>query len=111
MQLARTFISVPAGHARVPLARFTVLTTLGCAIWASGFTLTGMLLGASWQHAGHALRIPLLLRASCGRRHPAESSKPKSSLRPHRRACAVIRNRPVVRAPSEQLSTWHLWRR
>lgn len=61
MPLARTFVSLPAGHARIPITRFTVLTTLGCAIWAAGFVIAGMLLGASWQHASHALRIPLLL--------------------------------------------------
>ena len=61
MPLARTFISLPAGHARIGIARFTALTTLGCAIWASGFVLAGMLLGAGWQHAGLALRVPLLL--------------------------------------------------
>jgi membrane protein DedA with SNARE-associated domain len=61
MPLARTFVSLPAGHARIPLARFAVLTTLGCAIWASGFVLAGMLLGAGWQGAGAALRIPLAL--------------------------------------------------
>jgi membrane protein DedA with SNARE-associated domain len=61
MPLARTFVSLPAGHARIGIARFTVMTTLGCAIWASGFLLAGMLLGASWQHAGDVLRIPLLL--------------------------------------------------
>jgi membrane protein DedA with SNARE-associated domain len=54
-------VSLPAGHARVPVARFAVLTMLGCAIWASGFVLAGALLGASWQEAGHALRIPILL--------------------------------------------------
>lgn len=42
------------------LARFTVLTTAGCAIWASGFVVAGMLLGASWQDASHALRLSLL---------------------------------------------------
>lgn len=61
MPLARTFVSLPAGHARIPIARFIALTTLGCAIWASGFVAAGMLLGASWQHAGNALRIPLVL--------------------------------------------------
>lgn len=61
MPLARTFVSLPAGHARIPIARFTVLTTLGCAIWTSGFVLAGTLLGTGWQHASHALRIPLLL--------------------------------------------------
>jgi membrane protein DedA with SNARE-associated domain len=61
LPLARTFVSLPAGHARVQVARFAVLTTAGCAIWVSGFVLAGMLLGASWQDAGHALRIPILL--------------------------------------------------
>lgn len=61
MPLARTFVSLPAGHARVPVARFAAMTVLGCAIWASAFVLAGMLLGASWQGADHALRVPLLL--------------------------------------------------
>lgn len=61
MPLARTFVSLPAGHARIPIAPFTAMTTLGCAIWAAGFVLTGMLLGAGWQRADHALRIPLLV--------------------------------------------------
>src|SRR5579859_2603981 len=61
MPLARTFVSLSAGHARIPIARFTVLTTLGCAIWAAGFVLAGMLLGTGWQQAGHAVRLPLLL--------------------------------------------------
>jgi membrane protein DedA with SNARE-associated domain len=61
MPLARTFVSLPAGHARIPIIRFLALTTLGCATWAAGFVAAGMLLGASWQHAGNALRIPLLV--------------------------------------------------
>ncbi len=61
MPLARTFVSLPAGHARIPIARFIALTALGCAIWAAAFIAAGMLLGASWQHAGNALRIPLVL--------------------------------------------------
>jgi len=66
MPLARTFVSLPAGHARVPIGRFAVMTALGCAIWASGFVLAGMLLGASWQGADHALRVPLLLLGVAG---------------------------------------------
>lgn len=61
MPLARTFVSLPAGHARIPVGRFIMLTTFGCAIWASGFVLAGMLLGTGWQDATHVLRIPLLL--------------------------------------------------
>lgn len=64
LPLARTFISLPAGHARIPLARFTVLTVAGCAIWASGLIVAGMLLGTGWQHAGLALRIPFLVAGS-----------------------------------------------
>jgi membrane protein DedA with SNARE-associated domain len=66
MPLARTFVSLPAGHARVPIAWFVVMTTLGCAIWASGFLLAGILLGAGWQGADHALRVPLLLLGAAG---------------------------------------------
>jgi membrane protein DedA with SNARE-associated domain len=61
MPLARTFVSLPAGHARIPIARFAAMTAIGCALWASGFVLAGTLLGAGWQGAGHALRVPLLL--------------------------------------------------
>src|SRR4051794_5096984 len=32
LPLARSFVSLPAGHARVPLVRFVVLTAGGCAI-------------------------------------------------------------------------------
>ena len=64
MTLARTFVSLPAGHARIPIAPFAAMTTLGCAIWASGFVLAGMLLGAGWQGADHAHRVPLLLLAA-----------------------------------------------
>jgi membrane protein DedA with SNARE-associated domain len=61
MPLARTFVSLPAGHARIPIVRFIALTALGCAIWASAFVAAGMLLGAGWQRAGDTLRIPLVL--------------------------------------------------
>lgn len=66
MPLARTFVSLPAGHARIAIAPFAAMTALGCAIWASGFVLAGMLLGAGWQNADHALRIPLLLLGAAG---------------------------------------------
>ena len=87
MPLARTFASLPAGHARVPIARFTILTTLGCAIWAAGLVLAGMLLGASWEYAGDVLRIPLLLLGAataagillktCNRKEKQPNDNPK----------------------------------
>jgi membrane protein DedA with SNARE-associated domain len=47
LPLARTFVSLPAGARRVPLAPFIALTTLGCALWATAFVLTGVIAGAA----------------------------------------------------------------
>jgi membrane protein DedA with SNARE-associated domain len=41
LPLARTFVLLPAGHARVPVLRFVALTTAGCAIWSAAFVLGG----------------------------------------------------------------------
>jgi membrane protein DedA with SNARE-associated domain len=49
LPLARTFVSLPAGARRLPLGPFTALTALGCAIWALGFILAGVLAGTAWQ--------------------------------------------------------------
>lgn len=49
MPLARSFVSLPAGHARVPLGPFVAMTVLGCAIWAAVFTLAGTLAGTGWS--------------------------------------------------------------
>ena len=48
LPLARTFVSLPAGARRVRLVPFIVLTTLGCALWAVGFVLLGVLAGSAW---------------------------------------------------------------
>lgn len=55
LPLARSFVSLPAGHARVPLARFIGLTTAGCAIWSIAFVLSGMLAGAGWKTIAHSV--------------------------------------------------------
>jgi len=52
LPLARTFVSLPAGARRVPLLRFVALTTAGCAIWAVGFILAGMVAGGAWSAVG-----------------------------------------------------------
>ncbi|WP_399103298.1 DedA family protein [Streptomyces sp. 11x1] len=44
----RSLISVPAGVERMPLPVFTLLTTLGSAIWNTIFVLAGYFLGANW---------------------------------------------------------------
>jgi membrane protein DedA with SNARE-associated domain len=48
LPLARTFVSLPAGARRVPLVQFVLLTTLGCALWATAFVLVGLVAGAAW---------------------------------------------------------------
>ena len=52
MPLARTFVSLPAGHARVEILRFIAMTAAGCAIWATAFALLGMLVGSGWATLG-----------------------------------------------------------
>jgi membrane protein DedA with SNARE-associated domain len=60
LPLARTFVSLPAGARRVPLASFVVLTTIGCALWATGFILVGMLAGSAWGAVDSVLGRVLL---------------------------------------------------
>jgi len=59
LPLARTFVSLPAGARRIPLIPFIVLTTIGCALWALAFILTGVLAAGAWATvdsiAGRAL--------------------------------------------------------
>ena len=49
MPLARTFVSLPAGARRLPVAPFIALTTLGCALWAGAFVSVGMVSGTAWS--------------------------------------------------------------
>jgi membrane protein DedA with SNARE-associated domain len=48
LPIIRTFISLPAGVARMPFWRFTVLTTLGCIPWILGLTWIGKQVGDRW---------------------------------------------------------------
>ena len=48
LPLARTFISLPAGARGVRLTAFIALTTTGCALWALGLVLAGMIAGTAW---------------------------------------------------------------
>ena len=49
LPIIRTFISLPAGVARMPFWRFTVLTTLGCIPWMAGLTFLGMKAAENWK--------------------------------------------------------------
>jgi membrane protein DedA with SNARE-associated domain len=47
--LFRSFVSIPAGIERMPMATFLVFTTLGSLIWNSLFVLAGYILGENRQ--------------------------------------------------------------
>jgi len=49
LPIVRTFISLPAGVARMPFWRFTILTALGCIPWILMLTLIGHAVGANWE--------------------------------------------------------------
>jgi membrane protein DedA with SNARE-associated domain len=51
----RTFISLPAGIARMPFWRFTLFTIIGCVPWVLGLTLLGVQVGPSWERWRHRL--------------------------------------------------------
>ena len=55
--VVRSFISIPAGIFRVPLARYTVLTLVGSAIWAFTFAAAGWGLGSGYKSAHHSFRF------------------------------------------------------
>jgi membrane protein DedA with SNARE-associated domain len=48
--VVRHAISVPAGMARMPLSKFTLLTTLAVIPWSMFFIYLGMKLGDNWQN-------------------------------------------------------------
>jgi membrane protein DedA with SNARE-associated domain len=49
LPIIRTFISLPAGVARMPFWRFTVLTLAGCIPWVLLLTLIGKAAGDNWE--------------------------------------------------------------
>jgi membrane protein DedA with SNARE-associated domain len=48
LPVVRTFISLPAGVARMPFWRFTVLTLAGCIPWVLGLAVVGRQAGDRW---------------------------------------------------------------
>lgn len=45
----RTFISFPAGAAKMPLAKFVAFTAAGCLLWNGILVYVGYYLGANWK--------------------------------------------------------------
>ena len=47
--IVRTFISLPAGSARMPLGRFVLFTTAGCVPWVLALAIIGREVGSRWE--------------------------------------------------------------
>jgi membrane protein DedA with SNARE-associated domain len=53
LPIVRTFISLPAGIARMPFWRFTVLTLAGCVPWVLMLAFVGKQVGDNWHQWRH----------------------------------------------------------
>jgi membrane protein DedA with SNARE-associated domain len=51
LPIVRTFISLPAGVAKMPFGKFTLYTLAGCVPWVLGLALAGEALGSEWENA------------------------------------------------------------
>jgi membrane protein DedA with SNARE-associated domain len=56
LPVIRTFISLPAGVARMPFWRFTIYTVLGCLPWTFALAWLGYVLGENWTEVEAVLR-------------------------------------------------------
>jgi membrane protein DedA with SNARE-associated domain len=50
LPVVRTFISLPAGVARMDLGRFTAYTLLGCIPFVYALAIAGHVAGTNWEH-------------------------------------------------------------
>jgi membrane protein DedA with SNARE-associated domain len=93
----RTFISLPAGMARMNVAKFTALTAIGVSVWVTLLTLIGYALGGSWNkmvkafgYAGYvvAAAVIVMLAVFLVRRYRTQSARNRDEssagdARPH----------------------------
>lgn len=61
LPVIRTFISLPAGIARMPLMKFSVYTFLGVIPWTYALAFLGVVVEDNWEQAADYFTIPALL--------------------------------------------------
>jgi membrane protein DedA with SNARE-associated domain len=69
LPVVRTFISFPAGTARMNFAKFTFYTFAGCVPWVFALTYFGYYLGENWDRVGsylHYLDYTVILAVLVG---------------------------------------------
>jgi membrane protein DedA with SNARE-associated domain len=69
LPVIRTFISLPAGIARVPLVPFLIYAFLGSLPWSWALAYVGMLLGEHWDRVGgvlHSLDVVVVVALAAG---------------------------------------------
>jgi membrane protein DedA with SNARE-associated domain len=93
LPIIRTFISLPAGVAKMPFWRFSILTLAGCVPWVLMLTYIGMKAGESWEDWKDSLHyfdyavaaaivigvVYLLLRRRRGPGDSAAEAEPESA--------------------------------
>jgi membrane protein DedA with SNARE-associated domain len=86
LPVIRTFISLPAGIARVPLVPFLLYAFLGSLPWSWALAYVGMLLGEHWDRVGgvlHSLDVVVVVALAAGaawfvwRHWPRRASQPE----------------------------------
>jgi membrane protein DedA with SNARE-associated domain len=55
LPIVRTFISLPAGVAKMPFWRFSAYTLLGCVPWVLALAIVGEKVGDNWEDWRHRL--------------------------------------------------------
>jgi membrane protein DedA with SNARE-associated domain len=65
LPIIRTFISLPAGVARMPFWRFSILTFVGCVPWVFLLTFIGQQAGARWEDWKDSLHYVDYAVAAC----------------------------------------------
>jgi membrane protein DedA with SNARE-associated domain len=63
LPVVRTYISFPAGFARVPLGRFALLTFLGALPWSAALAVAGFELGARWEQVAKPIEAAAIVMA------------------------------------------------
>jgi membrane protein DedA with SNARE-associated domain len=56
LPVVRTYISLPAGIARMGMVKFLIYTFTGSFIWSTGLAYGGYLLGEHWEDLRNAMR-------------------------------------------------------